>query len=135
MPVIAKPPSSAELEGVMGSALSVWNAVIEHAETTYAPLTMTWKPSKTEFGQICLLKYKKRTLAYLTPGRGLVWIAVILGERAFQLAMASSLPDGIKKMLLEAKPYAEGRGIRFSVNSLNDLASIVKLLEAKTAHT
>jgi hypothetical protein len=134
MTVNAKPPGMAELEGVMGPAFPIWNGIISHAEAAYAPLTKTWKPSKTDFGQICLLQHKKRTLLYLTTGQGSVWVAIILGERAFQLAMASSLPDGIKKLLFEARPYAEGRGIRFSIHSPNDLASIVKLLEVKTAH-
>jgi hypothetical protein len=49
--------------------------------------------------------------------------------------MASSLPDEIKKLLLEARPYAEGRGIRFAIHALNDLASVAKLLEIKTAHS
>ena len=135
MPVVANPPSDADLERVMGSAWSVWNEIIRHAETSHAPLTKTWKPSKAEFGRMCLLQHGKRTLAYLTPGKGLIWVAVILGERAFRLAMASSLPDGIKSLLLEAKPYAEGRGIRFSVDSLDDLAAIAKLLELKTTPT
>lgn len=105
---------------------------MSHAETIYAPLSVIWKPSKTEFGRMCLLQHKKRTLLYLTPAKELVWVAIILGERAFQLAMASSLPEGIKRLLLEAKPYAEGRGIRFSIRSMNELAPIVKLLEIKT---
>jgi hypothetical protein len=134
MPVNAKLPSMAELEGVMGPAIPIWNGIISQAEAAYGPLTKTWKPSKTGFGRMCLLQHKKRTLLYLTPDKGSVWVAIILGERAFQLAMASSLPDDIKKLLLEAGPYAEGRGIRFSVHASNDLASVAKLLEIKTAH-
>jgi hypothetical protein len=45
--------------------------------------------------------------------------------------MASSLPLAIKKMILEAKPYAEGRGIRFSVSSSSDIPMIAKLVEIK----
>lgn len=135
MPVIAKPPNPAELERVLGAALPVWNGIMKQAEAAYAPLAKTWKPSKSEFGQMCLLQHKKKTLAYLTPGQGQVWVAVVLGERAFQLAMASALPRDIKERLLEAKPYAEGRGIRFSAHSLNDLPSIATLLEIKTART
>src|SRR5512133_3024805 len=134
MAVNAKHPSMAELEGVMGPALPIWNGIISQVEAAYGPLTMTWKPSKTGFGRMCLLQHNKRTLLYLTPDKGSVWVAIILGERAFQLAMASSLPHEIKKSLFEARPYAEGRGIRFSIHSLSDLASIVKLLEVKTAH-
>jgi hypothetical protein len=46
--------------------------------------------------------------------------------------MASSLPVAIKKMFAEARPYAEGRGIRFSVSSSGDIPAIAKLVEIKT---
>jgi hypothetical protein len=46
--------------------------------------------------------------------------------------MASSLPVAIKKMFSEARPYAEGRGIRFPVSSLSDIPMITKLVEIKT---
>jgi len=92
---------------------------------------MEWKPSKTEFGRMCLLQHKKRTLLYLTPEKERVRIAIVLGERAYGLAIASSLPPAIKKMFLEAKQYAEGRGIRFSVSSSSDISMITKLVEIK----
>ena len=74
----------------------------------------------------------KRTLLYLTPDQGKVWIAVILGERAYGLAMASSLPAAIKKMFAEARAYAEGRGIRYSASSSRAIPVIAKLVEIKT---
>jgi hypothetical protein len=46
--------------------------------------------------------------------------------------MASSLPAAIKKMFSEARPYAEGRGIRFTVSSQKDISTIKKLGEIKT---
>jgi hypothetical protein len=60
-------------------------------------------------------------------------VAVVLGERAYELAMAASLPAAIKKMLSEAKPYAEGRGIRFPVDSVSGVPVVAKLVEIKTA--
>jgi len=133
MPTNVEPPSKTELEGTLGSALPLWAGIIQSAETTYAPLTKLWKPSKAEFGRMCLLQQKKRTLLYLTPDKNKVWIAIVLGERAYQLALSSSLPDGIKKLFREAKPYAEGRGIRFPIDSQSDLSTVAKLLEIKTA--
>ena len=133
MPTNVEPPSKAELEGTLGSALPQWTGMIRIVEETYAPLDKLWKPSKAEFGRMCLLQQKKRTLLYLTPDRDKVWIAIILGERAYQLALSSSLPDGIKKLFREAKPYAEGRGIRFPISSQGDLSTVAKLLEIKTA--
>jgi len=132
-PAMAKPPTEAELKAALGSACDLWSDIVRAAEEMFMPLGKQWKPSKEGFGRICLLQHKKRTLLYITPDKEKVWIAIVLGERAFHLAMASSLPSNVKKMFSEARPYAEGRGIRFSVNSLNDVSTVKKLLEIKTA--
>jgi Protein of unknown function (DUF3788) len=130
-----EPPTKAELEAALGSAFPLWKAIVRVVEETCNPLIKEWKPSKSEFGRMCLLQFKKRTLLYITPDIGKVWVAIVLGERAFQLAMASSLPEVIKNLLLEAKPYAEGRGIRFQVSSIKEIPIVGKLLEIKTALT
>lgn len=126
-------PSQAELEGLLGSALPLWDGILELARESYAPLDPVWKPSKTAFGRMCLLQQKKRTLLYLIPEDGEVRIAIVLGERAFQLALASSLPEGIKALFLEARPYVEGRDIRFPSRSREDLPIVAELLRIKTA--
>jgi hypothetical protein len=132
MSVKVYPPSEAELEAALGAALPLWHGIVQSVEATCSPLGQAWKPSKSDFGKMCLLQFKKRTLLYLTPDRDCVWIAIVLGERAFQLALASSLPAAIKNLFLTAKPYAEGRGIRFSIKSTEDLATVAKLVEIKT---
>lgn len=135
MSVKVEPPSGTELEAALGPALPLWNAITRMVEETCSPLGQVWKPSKAEFGKLCLLQFKKRTLLYLTPDHEGVLIAIVLGERAFQLAMASGLPEVIKNLLLAAKPYAEGRGIRFSIRSAGELPTVAKLVEIKTTRT
>jgi Protein of unknown function (DUF3788) len=125
-------PTSAELKAALGSADALWSGIVRVVEDRVSPLTTEWRPAKTEFGRMCLLQHKKRTLLYLTPEKEKVRVAIILGERAYDLAMASSLPAAIKKMFSEARPYAEGRGIRFSVNSPRDFSTIKTLVELKT---
>ena len=127
-----KSPTDAELQAALGSADALWSGIVHVVEDAVSPLDTEWKPSKTEFGRICLLQHKKRTLLYLTPEKEKIRVAIVLGERAYCLAMASSLPAAIKKMFSEARPYAEGRGIRFSVSSPSDISTIKKLVEIKT---
>ena len=127
-----KSPSSAELKAVLGSADLVWSGIVSVVKDLVGPLKTEWRPAKTEFGRMCLLQHNKRTLLYLTPEKDKVRVAIILGERAYGLAMASSLPAAIKKMFSEARPYAEGRGIRFSVSSPSDMSTIKTLVELKT---
>ena len=132
MPAKVKSPSDEELRTCLGSAFALWSGIIKVLDKGHSPLVLEWRPSKAEFGRICLIQHKKRTLLYLTPDKEKLWVAVVLGERAYGIAMASSLPAAIKKMFSEAKPYAEGRGIRFQVSSLKDVPMIAKLVEIKT---
>ena len=127
-----KPPTEAELKTALGSAEALWSGIVHVVEGAASPLDTEWMPSKAGFGRMCLLQHRKRTLLYLTPDKGKVLIAIVLGQRAYDLAMGSSIPAAIKKMFLEARPYAEGRGIRFSVSSLSDIPMIAKLVQIKT---
>jgi Protein of unknown function (DUF3788) len=127
----ANSPTDSELKAVLDAADVLWFGIIRAVEEMAGPLERQWKPSKAGFGRMCLLQHQHRTLLYLTPDKGQVWIAVVLGERAYGLAMASSLPAAIK-LFSDAKPYAEGRGIRFAVNSVSEIPMIAKLVEIKT---
>jgi hypothetical protein len=133
MPANGTSPTDAELKAALGSAMALWSGIVQAVEDTVSPLDTEWRPSKAEFGRMCLLQHKRRTLLYLTPESGKVTVAIVLGERAFGLAMASSLTAAIKKLLSEARVYAEGRGIRFSARSPSDIATIKTLVELKTA--
>jgi hypothetical protein len=132
MPANIGPPTDAELKTILGPATAVWSRILCALEERFTPLEVQWRPSKAAFGRICLARNKGRTLLYLTPDRGKIWIALVLGERAFNLAMASSVPAAIKKMFADSRPYAEGRGIRYAVDSLEAVPVISKLLEIKT---
>jgi len=126
-----KSPTESELKAVLEAAHATWCAIIKTVEVAASPLAQTWKPSKAKFGMICLLQHRKRTLLYLMPETGKVTVAIVVGERAYGLAMASSLPDWIKQMLSEARPYAEGRGIRFPVASPSKISIVDQLVKIK----
>jgi hypothetical protein len=132
MPVKLKSPTEAELQAILGGAGEVWRAVVRALEEKFSPLEKQWKPARAEFGRICLLQHKKRTLLYMTPDKEKIWIAVVLGERAVAIAATSALPSGIKKLIAEARPYAEGRGIRFPVTSAKDVRVVTDLVVIKT---
>lgn len=119
----APTPSQTALNAVLGDAAAAWTQIIYDVGAMFSPLDLLWKPSKSGFGQMCLLQHKQRTLLYLTPDEGRIWIAMVLGERAYRLAMASDIPVALKEMLSDAKPYVEGRGIRFAVSSTGDIRS------------
>ena len=124
-------PSRAELHAALGKSVSAWPGIVSGLEEKYSPLELEWRPSKLEFGRMALVRHKDRTLLYLMPMAGQLLVGVVLGERAYELAMASKLKPAIKKMLTDAKPYAEGRGIRFVVKSASDVAQVLLLIDCK----
>ncbi len=126
-----RPPSARELHRALGKSASAWPGIISGLEEHYAPLEMEWRPSKLAFGRMCAVRHKGRTLVYLMPMAGQLLVGVVLGERAYGIAMASKLRSAIKKMLSDARAHAEGRGIRFVVKSAADVAQVLLLVECK----
>ncbi len=118
-------------QSALGRAYPIWAGIVQTVEGLASPLDIEWKPSKIAFGHVCLLRHKKRTLLYLLPEEASVTVAIVLGERAYGLAMVSALPSAIKTLMTEARPYAEGRGIRVPVRTVRDLAKIRKLVAIK----
>ena len=130
-----KLPSEQEVAATLGPAQAAWDGIIAAIGQNHGPIDREWKPSKLSFGRVCLLKQKKRTLLYLIPEEGSITAAVVVGERAVALALASTLPATIKTLITEARPYAEGRGIRFPVSLMTDVAIVEQLVAMKIAST
>ena len=126
-------PSAREMASELGGAQEVWNAIVASLAERFAPVDQEWKPSKSAFGRMCLIRHRKRTLLYLTPEKEAVVVAVVLGERAAALALAGDFPEAIKILIREARPYAEGRGIRFPITSAADVPVVDRLVAIKVA--
>lgn len=129
----SKAPSRKLIDETLGPAGEVWHALMDALHAQYGGLSLEWKASRSEFGWMCALKQKKRTVVYLTPEDGAVRVGVVLGERATTRALASEMPADIKALITEARPYAEGRGIRFPVRIMADLPMVMDLVAMKMA--
>lgn len=130
-PATAKAPDPAVLAAELGPAAAVWDAVIAAVQAV-VPCDLDWRPAhKLPFGVYAVLCKKDRNLVYLMPQPGAVEVRVMLGERAFGLAMAAKLPARIKKLAGEAKVYPEGHYIQIAPATAADVPGIVKLVECK----
>ena len=77
--------------------------------------------------------HKARRICYLTPDDGQFTAAFVLGEKAVAEVHASKLPKSIKTEFENAKPYAEGRGIRIAISKPAQLAHLKTLASIKLA--
>jgi hypothetical protein len=73
-------------------------------------------------------------IVYLLPRAGFFKTALVFGQKATDAVLASKADPSIKKMLSEAKVYAEGRGIRLEVKDKSLLEDIKNLITIKLAH-
>jgi len=124
-------PSASQIASELGTALDLWDKVIELVSESVGTIEQEWKASKSDFGYMCLLRHKKRTLLYMTPEKNQIRVAIVLGERAVGVALASALPEYIKALIRDARPFVEGRGIRFVVRSLTEISVVIDLVAIK----
>lgn len=129
---LVHPPSAEQLSAQLGPARAAWDGIIVSLEERFPRLRREWKPSRSGFGRMCLLRHGARTLLYLTPEPGAVTVGLVLGERAARAALDSDLPEDLKSLIRAARPYAEGRGIRFPA-AAGDVATVARLVEIKTS--
>ena len=125
-------PTVSELTKAIGSTVPIWRQLVDGIAKDFPGVKEEWKPSKVPFGRLCLLKQKERTLLYLIPKDSAFEASLVLGERAVALALKSDLSSEIKKMITEARQYAEGRGIRLAIFSSDQVAVVRKLVAIKT---
>lgn len=126
-------PLQSEIDAELGSASAIWHELVRKVTDRHAPIVEEWMPSKDGFGSMCRLKRGKRTLLYMTPQPGSVKVALVLGERSVALAYLSDISEPIKTLIRDARPYAEGRGIRFTVGSPGEIQAVLELLDIKLA--
>jgi len=64
-------------------------------------------------------------------GKWIFSVSIVFGEKATQEALHSDISEGIKKIISEAKVYAEGRGIRIEIKNSTVISDIKKLVLIK----
>ena len=135
----ATPPSPAELEAALGRSMRLWGALVAGVTASHPPITEQWAFAGARFGWSMRLRRKGRVVLYLIPQEKGFLAGVVLGEKAANAAGAAagpgetSLPAPILALLEAAPRYAEGRGLRLSVATSQDVASVLRLVALKMA--
>ena len=124
-------PVSEELARALAPSARRWQELVETVARDHAPVDEVWNFAGAKYGWSLRLKQKDRILVYLTPQAGQFLVGIVLGEKAVRAAHESDLPNALLELLDAAKPYAEGRGIRFPVMTSDDVGTVLRLLELK----
>lgn len=109
----------------------LWDGIKNHIAATCENGKEEWKYYSKSAGWTLVMKSGKRTLLYLIPLNGSFKVNFVFGEKAAALAQQSELPESVRSLILEAKPYMEGRSFQVDVKTEEDLDVVIRLLEMK----
>lgn len=124
-------PDEAALAAEIGDTKEVLDRICRFIETETGQLTWEWKHYGQKSGWTLKLLSKKRNLLFVGPESGYFIIAFVFGDRAVEAVVKSQLPETIKNELLNARKYAEGRGIRVEIRDDSQLENVLKLIRIK----
>jgi hypothetical protein len=125
------PPDETVLAAALGDAMTLWRDIRNRLEGRYGALVEDWKFYSKKSGWTMKLLLKKRNLFFSFPQDGCFSVSFVFGDKAVALVQQSSLPETIVSDLVNARKYAEGRGVLIEVKSPEDVGYIVKLVEIK----
>lgn len=129
----AHPPPEGELRAVLGRSADLWHELILRVGEDHAPITGHWNFSGAKFGWSLRLKRNDRVVLYMTPRPGAFLAGIVVGEKAAAAAHACGLPESVLSLIDDAPRHVEGRGIRVTVTTRDDVAAVQELVAVKLA--
>lgn len=127
-------PNDDLLSEAIGRTFRLWENIKKYVYSKYPDATEEWNYPGQKYGWSFRLKDKKRTIVYLLPRKKYFKTAFVFGQKATDIILKSNVSDSIKQELRSARVYAEGRGIRISVNKKDILQDIEFLIDTKLAN-
>lgn len=130
----SRQPQDDDLAATLGSTFALWNELRRFLASKFAPLSADWGFTSKKTGWGLRLKHEKRAILYMTPCNGYFLASFALGEKAVKAAHESDLPVSVLRAIDNAQKYAEGRGVRLEVRSVEDVHNVEKLAIIKMAN-
>src|SRR5438874_3768764 len=110
-------PTEQELHDALGSMKKVWDLLVSEAVRQCGGGLKEWNSYSPKAGWSLRIKVKARNVVYLSPCDDCVLASFALGEQAMQDAKNADFPPAVRKIIREAKEYAEGTAVRIPVRS------------------
>ncbi|MFT3740897.1 MAG: DUF3788 family protein [Breznakibacter sp.] len=124
-------PTDGQLVGLLGEKHQWWKSIEGYCLEKWPKLMQEWVFSGKNYGWNYRLKDKRRVVVYLIPIDTGFLVAFMFGEKAFEVVQQSDIDNRIKTDLQNARPYVEGRGIRYEITHPSQLSDVMKLIDIK----
>jgi len=127
-------PSEKDLAKELGAMKEIWDQLVSAALAQCGNGRTEWNSYSPKAGWSLRVKRGERNIVYLSPCEDCVLALFALGEKAMQEARKADFPVAVRKIVREAKKYAEGTAVRIPVTSVKDIPVVLQLMAVKQAH-
>lgn len=127
-------PSDIDIAEKLGSTYKLWIQLQDFVLSKYPNGSSEWNYPGKKYGWSFRIKDKRRAIIYFLPRNKYFKVAFVFGQKATDIVMESDIFPDIKTELVQARKYAEGRGIRIDVKNKLRIPDIKKLIEIKLAN-
>jgi hypothetical protein len=128
-----KRPGEHELAATLGKSSVAWHVLTMDLAKQHG-LVAQWNFGGPKYGWSLRLVLKKRNILYLIPGKGSFLVGIVFGDKALAALRESDVPATVIEIFDKAPRYGEGTGVRLTVKTTKDAATINKLMVIKLAH-
>lgn len=124
-------PNIDELKDKTGPLYPLWNELKDYIYSKYPEGREEWNFPGKKYGWSFRIKDKKRAIMYFLPREGYFKVAFVFGQKAYDVILKSDIHQSIKDDLINAKKYAEGRGVKIEIMSPDIIPDIRFLIGIK----
>jgi len=124
-------PTERQLKVAIADTYEYWNEIKNRITKLYGDTKGEWKFYSKKSGWTLKTLLKKRNLFFFQPFKNYFSLTFIFGDKAVNEIEKSDVSESLKKLLRDAKKYAEGRGLLVNVKTRSDLFDVNKLIDIK----
>jgi len=126
-----KKPGNKILTDKIRKNFNYWEEIKKHVKEKYDNISEEWKFYGKNYGWQLKTFLKKRNLFFLIPYENFFNIVFVFGNKAVEEIEISKISKELIDKVVNAKKYAEGRGLLIEVKNKKYIADIKKLIEIK----
>jgi hypothetical protein len=124
-------PNDQLLSEALGVTYKYWDEIRTSLRNKYGDLTEEWKYYGAKYGWSLKIILKRRNLFFFTAYDKYFRIGFVFGDKAVSAIEKSDLPKNIIEEIVNARKFAEGRGLRLEIRKHGDIKYIKKLVDIK----
>jgi hypothetical protein len=126
-----KKPDDSLLAEKIGRSFKYFEELRNHIGEKHGITTEEWKFYGQKYGWQLKTLSKKRNLFFFIPYESFFRIVFVFGNKAVKEIEKSDVSNDLKREVINAKKYAEGRGLSIEVKDDKYIADIKKLIAIK----